>query len=141
MSIEQIISPEVTEPAPGLWSNCLRVGDMVFISGLTARDKSLHASGGDEYAQSRQIFTRMRHLLEAAGGSLADVVKLTIFVTNIKNREGVWRARKEAFSGAFPAASLVEVSALAQPEICVEIEAIALLNQGGRPACRSSASE
>jgi enamine deaminase RidA (YjgF/YER057c/UK114 family) len=110
------------------------VGDLVFVSGLTARDKSLQASGGDEYAQAKQIFARMSDLLAAAGGSLADVVKLTIFVTDIENREEVWRARREVFSGAFPAASLVEVSALAQPEIRVEIEAVAMLNQGGRPA-------
>ena len=134
MSIERISSPEVTEPSAGLWSNCLRVGDLVFVSGLTARDKSLQASGGDEYAQAKQIFARMSDLLAAAGGSLADVVKLTIFVTDIENREEVWRARREVFSGAFPAASLVEVSALAQPEIRVEIEAVAMLNQGGRPA-------
>ena len=133
MPIEQIVSPEVTEPAPGMWSNCLRVGDTVYVSGLTARDKGLNAAGGDEYQQASLIFRRMGALLAAAGGSLRDVVKLTIFVTNIDNREGVWRARKEAFSGAFPACTLVEVSRLA-PDIAVEIEAVAILHQGGRPA-------
>jgi enamine deaminase RidA (YjgF/YER057c/UK114 family) len=132
MSIEQILSPEVTEPAPGMWSNCLRVGDTVYVSGLTARDKGLNASGGDEYAQATIIFSRMGALLKAAGGSLRDMVKLTIFVTNIGNREQVWRARQEAFDGAFPACSLVEVSKLA-PGIAVEIEGVAVLNQGGRP--------
>jgi enamine deaminase RidA (YjgF/YER057c/UK114 family) len=133
MPIEQIISPEVAEPAPGMWSNCLRVGDSVYVSGLTARDRNQNAAGGDEYAQTDLIFKRMAALMGAAGGSLADIVKLTIFVTNIGNRERVWRARREHFSGAFPACSLVEVSKLA-PGIDVEIEAVAILNQGGRPA-------
>jgi enamine deaminase RidA (YjgF/YER057c/UK114 family) len=134
MIIEQIRSSDVTEPQPGMWSNCLRAGDMVFVSGLTARDKALSATGGDEYEQAKTIFTRMQALIEAAGGTMADVVKLTIFVTRIAERAGVWRARREFFHGAFPAASLVEVSALAEPEIRVEIEAIAMLNHSGRPA-------
>ena len=132
MTIEQIVSPEVTEPAPGMWSNCLRVGDTVYVSGLTARDKNLAATGAGEYEQARLIFSRMAALVAAAGGSLADVVKLTIFVTNIANREQVWKARREHFEGAFPACSLVEVRALA-PGILVEIEAVAVLHQGGRP--------
>ena len=80
------------------------------------------------------IFARMAALVKAAGGSLADVViKLNIYLTNIGNREQVWRARRESFSGVFPACTLVEVSKLA-PGIDVEIEAVAVLNQGGRPA-------
>jgi enamine deaminase RidA (YjgF/YER057c/UK114 family) len=133
MTIVQILSPEVAEPAPGMWSNCLKVGDTVYVSGLTARDKSQQPAGGSEYDQARLIFARMAALVEAAGGSLADVVKLNIYLTNIGNREGVWRARRESFSGVFPACTLVEVSALA-PGIDVEIEAVALLHQGGRPA-------
>ena len=136
MTIEQIKSPQVTEPSPGMWSNCLRVGDTVYIAGLTARDENLKATGGDEYQQSRVIFERMRHLMAAAGGSLADVVKLNIYLTRIGQREAFWRARREFFDGTFPVATLVEVSALAQPEILVEIEAVAHLNQGGRPAAQ-----
>jgi hypothetical protein len=67
--------------------------------------------------------------VEAAGGTMDNVAKLTIFVTDISKNVEVWRARKEFFSGDFPAASLVEVSALATPEILVEIEAVAVLGQ------------
>ena len=95
----------------------------------------MNAAGGGEYEQAKLIFSRMESLLKAAGGSLRDVAKLTIFVTNIGNREQVWKARKEHFDGAFPACTLVEVSALA-PGIHVEIEAVAILNQGGRPAAK-----
>lgn len=134
MTIERIISPEVTEPAPGTWSNCLKVGDTVYVSGLTARDKNLKATGGGEYEQAKLIFERIRHLVTAAGGTMRDVVKINMYLTRIEHREEVWRARREFFDGAFPVATLVEVSSLAQPEILVEIEAVAVLGHGGRPA-------
>ena len=128
MRKERITSPQVAEPAPGMWSNCLRVGDTVYVSGMTARAMDGETLlGNDEYEQSKVVFAKIRNLVEAAGGRMDDVVKMTIFVTDIaKNRE-VWRARKEFFSGDFPACSLVEVSKLAKPEILVEIEAVAQL--------------
>lgn len=134
MTIQRITSPEVTEPAAATWSNCLKVGDTVYVAGLTARDRNLQPTGGDEYAQARLIFERIQHLVLAAGGTMQDVVKLNIYLTRIANREQVWRARREFFQGAFPVATLVEVSSLAQPEILVEIEAVAVLGHGGRPA-------
>ena len=125
---QRITSPHVTEPSPGLWSNCMRVGDVVHISGLTARAADGQSIlGAGEYEQSRVIFEKMRHLVEAAGGRMDDMAKLTIFVTRIQHNTEVWRARREAFSGDFPACSLVEVSALAKPEILVEIEGVAYL--------------
>ena len=128
MKKERFSSPHVAEPAPGMWSNCLRVGETVYVSGMTARAMDGETLlGSDEYEQSKVVFTKIRNLVEAAGGRMDDVVKMTVFVTDIaKNRE-VWRARKEFFSGDFPACSLVEVSKLAKPEILVEIEAIAQL--------------
>jgi 2-iminobutanoate/2-iminopropanoate deaminase len=134
MTIERITSTEVTEPAPGTWSNCLKVGDTVYVAGLTARDKNLKATGGEEYDQARLIFERIRHLVTAAGGSMSNVVKINIYLTRIEHRQAVWRARREFFEGAFPVATLVEVSSLAEPEILVEIEAVAVLGHGGRPS-------
>jgi enamine deaminase RidA (YjgF/YER057c/UK114 family) len=111
-----------------LWSNCLVVNGVAYVSGLTARAQDFTTIvGNDEYAQAKIIFAKMQGLVEAAGGSMADVVKLTIFVTHIATREKVGAARREVFTGNFPAASLVEVSALATPEILVEIEAVAHL--------------
>ncbi len=77
-------------------------------------------------------------MVEAAGGAMADVVKVTIYVTNIKNNTKVWKARAEFFTGDFPASTLVEVSALAAPEILVEIEAIAHIGKGKRWSCRTA---
>uniref|UniRef100_UPI0013DA6822 RidA family protein n=1 Tax=Serratia marcescens TaxID=615 RepID=UPI0013DA6822 len=65
--------------------------------------------GLDEYEQARIILTKLKNLVEAAGGTAGDIVKLTIFVTDISQRERVWKARKEFFSGNFPACSLVQV--------------------------------
>jgi enamine deaminase RidA (YjgF/YER057c/UK114 family) len=134
MTIERIISPNVTEPPAGTWSNCLRVGDTVYVAGLVASNGSSQASSDTVYAQSRVIFQKMASLLAAAGGSLRDVVKLNSFVTDITKRDEFWRARREFFTGAFPVSTLVEVSALVEPALLIEIEAVAVLNHGGRPA-------
>ena len=124
----RVSSPKVAEPAPGLWSNAIRVGDVLHVSGMTSRaNDGATIVGANEYEQARAIFAKIRHLVEAAGGTMADVAKVTIYVTNIKQNTEVWRARKEAFTGDFPASTLVEVSALAKPEILVEIEAIAYI--------------
>ena len=125
MKRERVTSPHVPEPPPERWSNCIRVGDVVYVSGMTARGADGKTVIGEgEYEQARTIFTRIRHLIEAAGGAMDDAMKMTIFVTRIRNNTEVWRARREFFSGDFPASPLVEVSNLAQPEILVEIEMV-----------------
>jgi len=124
-SIVRAVSPEVSEPAAGTWSNCLVVQGIAYLAGMTARAPDQTSTAGDEYAQSKAIFTKIRHLVEAAGGSMADIVKVTIFVTDISQREKVWQARREFFTGNFPASTLVQVAALADPSLKVEIEAVA----------------
>ena len=66
---------------------------------MIARGSDGKIVDGDEYEQAKAIFAKIRHLVEAAGGSMADVGKVSIFVTDIKQREKVWRARREVFSG------------------------------------------
>lgn len=130
--ITRVISPEVPEPAPGTWSNCLVVDGIAYVAGMIARGKDGKIVEGDEYEQAKSIFAKIRHLVEAAGGAMADVVKVTIFVTDIKQREKVWRARQEVFTGNFPTSTLVEVAALAEPAVKVEIEAVAYIGAGAR---------
>jgi enamine deaminase RidA (YjgF/YER057c/UK114 family) len=127
----RVTVPKVAEVDAGLWSNCIRAGDFVFISGQVARplEGGKTLVGSDEYEQTRQIFSRIKHMCEAAGGSLDDVVKMTIFMVNIKNNTGVWRARREFFSGDFPASTLVEVRSLAGAETLVEIEVVVYLGK------------
>ena len=121
-SILRATSSAVPEPPAGTWSNCLVVSGIAYLAGMTARGD---ADSGDEYAQAKAIFGKIRHLVEAAGGAMADVTKVTIFVTDITQREKVWQARREFFSGNFPASTLVQVAALADPSLKVEIEAVA----------------
>lgn len=122
MSIVRATTSAVPEPQAGTWSNCLVSGGIAYIAGMTARGSGEMA---DEYAQAKAIFTKIRHLVEAAGGMMADIMKVTIFVTDISQREKVWQARREFFTGNFPASTLVQVAALADPSLKVEIEAVA----------------
>jgi len=124
---QRMSSPHVSEPPPQTWSNCLIVGNQVFTAGMTARTGTEVAGDSSMYEQARAVFTKIKHLIEAAGGHMDDVVKVNIFVTDITRREEVWQARREFFSGSFPVSTLVEVSALAAPELLVEIEAVAVL--------------
>jgi 2-iminobutanoate/2-iminopropanoate deaminase len=126
-AIVRATSPEVPEPPAGTWSNCLVANGFAYIAGMTARGAEM---AGDEYVQAKAIFEKIRHLVEAAGGAMADIVKVTIFVTDITQREKVWRARREFFSGNFPASTLVQVAALADPALKVEIEAVAHIGAG-----------
>ena len=115
------------EASPGLWSTAFARG--IHSSGQVARplEGGKTLVGGNEYEQTKQIFTRIKSICEGAGGSLDDIVKITIFMVNIKNNTEVWRARREFFSGDFPASTLVEVRSLSGPETLVEIETVAYL--------------
>lgn len=126
MAVIRATTPQVPEPQPGTWSNCLVAGGVAYVAGMTASGGDL----SDEYTQAKAIFTKIRHLVEAAGSSMADIVSVTIFVTDITQREKVWRARQEFFTGNFPCSTLVQVAALATPQLKVEINAIAHIGAG-----------
>lgn len=123
----RITSPHVAEPRPGLWSNCLQVKDTLYLSGLTARRPD-NTFPDTAYEQTKAIFTKFKHLVEAAGGKMDDIVNLTIYVTNISDNEGVWKAREEFFTGDFPACALLGIKELATPETLVEIQGQARLD-------------
>jgi len=129
---QRMSSPHVPEPPPQTWSNCLVVGNQVFIAGMTARTGTETVGGTGMYEQARAVFTKIKHLMEAAGGHMDDIVKVDIFVTDITRREEVWQARREFFTGHFPVSTLVEVRALAAPELLVEVEAVAILGAAPR---------
>jgi enamine deaminase RidA (YjgF/YER057c/UK114 family) len=84
------------------------------------------------YEQARAIFAKIKHLMEAAGGRMDDIVKVVIYVTDIKRREEVWHARREVFSGDFTVSTLIEIRALATPDLLVEIDAIGILGAAPR---------
>ena len=132
MAIERVLTPHVAEPSPGLWSNCLRHGNNVYIAGLVAVDADFNVLAVDDPGeQSRIVFRNIRHYLEAAGGSLADVMRMRVYLQNLaRDRPAFLAARREFFSGDFPCSTLVEVAALVLPEMLVEVDADAILGAG-----------
>jgi 2-iminobutanoate/2-iminopropanoate deaminase len=123
----RVSSPHVPEPPPGTFSRAIQVGDQLFVAGMTANSPSGAEGGNSMYEQTRAVFTKIRHLVEAAGGTMNDIVKMTGFITDIKQREEYLRARRDYFSADPPASTLVEVSALAAPALLIEVEVLAII--------------
>ncbi len=133
MSIRKVTTSSVPEPAGGIFSNCLVVGDQVFLSGMTASGPDGKAIGGDSMeAQARAVFAKIGKLVEAAGASLADIVKLTIYVTDVARRAEIGRVRAEAFPGEKPCSTLVEVKGLVAPDLLIEVDAVAIVGASRR---------
>ncbi len=85
---------------------------------------------GDAYEQAKVIFTKVKHCLEAAGATMADVVNMNIYVTDMADNKAIWKARQEFFTGDFPCSTLVQVASLANPEIKLEITCQAMAGSG-----------
>jgi len=110
------------------YTDAVRAGELLFVSGVVAVDTAGRLVGADDViAQARHVFESMRTVLGAAGCTFADVVKVTIFLTDVDDRPLINPLRQEAFGSARPASTLVEVSRLVLPEAKVEIECVALV--------------
>ena len=104
------------------YSRAVRVGSHVYVAGTTATEEGQVIGKGDAYAQAAHILKVIGGALEQAGASLNDVVRTRMYMTDISDWEAVGRAHGEVFSKARPAATLVEVSKLIDPDMLVEIE-------------------
>jgi 2-iminobutanoate/2-iminopropanoate deaminase len=108
------------------YTDAVRAGDLLFVSGIVPVDETGRLVGGDDVAaQARRVFENMRAVLAAAGCGFADVVKVTLFLTDVEERPLVNPVRQEFFGSARPASTLVEVSRLAVPGARIEVEAVA----------------
>lgn len=106
-----------------------RVGNMVYLSGIAAITKHGELVGdGDFEAQGHQVFANLSDVLAASGSDLAKVVKVTIFVTDMRHFETVVALRERYFTPPYPADTIVEVKGLALPSLMIEIEAMALVD-------------
>jgi 2-iminobutanoate/2-iminopropanoate deaminase len=110
------------------FTDAVRAGGFVYVSGVIAVDREGRLVGGDDVvAQTRQVFENMRAVLSSAGCGFEDVVKVTIFLTDIDDRPLINPLRQEVFGATRPASTLVEVSRLAVDGAKVEIECVALV--------------
>ena len=110
-------------PRPGMFSNARVVGDQFWISGMHAGTPDGPVGGDDAFLQAKEAFRRVLALAEACGAGSADVAMLRVYVTDIAYKAEVGRARAELFSAPMPCSTLVEVSALVEPGLLVEVEA------------------
>lgn len=125
--LKRITSPVVAEPPPESFSQCLVAGNLIFISGQIARGSDGRIEGdGSMLSQATIALGKIKALLEAAGATMDDVAKLNVFVTDITRRAEIGAARKKFFNGDFPTSTLVQVAALVEPGLLVEIEATAV---------------
>jgi len=131
--IERVASNTPWEPIFG-YVRRVTAGNWLAISGTTATDeRGMVVGGGQMYVQARQALLNIKHHVESAGFSLADVVRTRVFVTDISRFAEVARAHKEVFGENPPASTLVEVKRLVHPDMLIEVEADAFggANAGG----------
>lgn len=124
---KEYVSPEgIFEPIG--WSHAVKVGNTIYVSGMVGFDENREVVAGGFEAQTMKAFENIELALEAAGASLKDVVKLTVYVTDMGNIGKFREIRARYFSPPMPASTGVEVSRLILPELLVEIEAIAVVD-------------
>jgi enamine deaminase RidA (YjgF/YER057c/UK114 family) len=127
MKRQNISSGAIWEDTIG-YSRAVRIGNIIEVSGTTATEGNDVIGKGNAYEQTKYILEKIEKALAQAGGSLTDVVRTRIFITEMSQWEEVGRAHGEVFGSIKPATTMVEVTALIRPDLIVEIEATAILN-------------
>ena len=114
----------------GMWPQAIRVGNLIFLQGQTAFDMDGNLVGiGDPGAQARNACANIKALVEQLGGKLSDVVKITVYITDVAFRPAGYTEITDAFGGRCPCSTGVVVRGLARPELLVEIDAWAAVGE------------
>ena len=118
-------------PPVSHYTDAVRFGDLLFVSGLAPLDEDMNLVGeGDVTAQAEQIFVNLEKILQAVSAGFEDVLKVTVYLTDVDDRTRINPVREKYFGEIRPASTLVEVSGLVMPGMKVEIEAIVGLPNG-----------
>lgn len=113
--------------APYKVAQAYRVGDLIFVSGQASIDDDGNIVGaGDFEAQAKQTYRNLDRVLEAGGSDRSKIVKMNVYIKDMDNFATIMSLREQYFTPPYPAETLIEVSALALPELEIEIEAVAL---------------
>jgi enamine deaminase RidA (YjgF/YER057c/UK114 family) len=130
MPKQQIISEKLSRPS-GHFSHATVAeakGRIVFLSGMTARQADGTMAGiGDIEAQTRQVCENLKAAVEAAGGTMADICRVDVFIRNMEHFEQIHKVRRQYFPPPAPASTMVEVCKMTSPEALIEINAIAVV--------------
>ena len=127
---KEIIRPEAgIHPLPWPYSHGVKVGTILFVAGQVALDEQLRIVGpGDAEAQARQTWQNIKTVVEAAGGKISDVVRVTTYVADLADIDAIHEVRREFFpDGDFPTATVVQAARLGLPGLLLETEAIAII--------------
>jgi reactive intermediate/imine deaminase len=126
MPYSTITTPEAKPVANYKMATRMEGGRLVYISGQVAWDASGNIVGkGDVAAQARQVYQNLRQVLQAAGGDLEDLMKVTTYITKLEDFAAVAQIRSEIFAGELPASTLIVVAGLFHPDFLIEVEGIA----------------
>lgn len=132
MTVETIVAPELATPN-GHFAHASSIevpatARLVFISGMTARNAEGGISGiGDVAAQTHQVCQNLRAAVEAAGGTLADIARVDVYVRNMEDFDAIHEVRRQYFTDHAPASTMVEVSKFVKKDYLIEINAIAAI--------------
>ena len=126
MPFSTIATPEAKPVANYKMATRRESGQLLYVSGQVAWDTNGNIVGrGDVRTQARQVFQNLRQVLQAAGGDLKDLMKITTYITKIEDFPAVAEARSEVFQGELPASTLIVVKSLFHPDFLLEVEGIA----------------
>jgi enamine deaminase RidA (YjgF/YER057c/UK114 family) len=130
MPKQEIVSEQLAEPNGHFAQATVTElsGRMLFISGMTARNVEGGITGvGDITAQTHQVCQNLKAAVEAAGGTLEDIARVDVYVTDIRHFDAIHEVRRQYFTGVAPASTMVEVSKFVKPEYLIEMNAIAVI--------------